>query len=142
MSQTDQQNGSIASNVDQYTDDLTNETTEAVQQIARTVDQAAQAADQALDLGDEVTNALDALSRGNRAAAIDAALSLLDDESGAEAREAVAALKATKHELERSWNELEDVADLLADAVSNVEDAAQKSAMFQRLADLFDERAN
>lgn len=123
--------------VQQYTAELDAETTDVVHQAVEVVNAAAQAAEETFDVVDDLLPVFDALSRGKRAKAIDAALAILSDETSQEAHEAVAALKATRREINRFMAEFEDLLTAVSDIAQDIENEVAHSDLLDTVSSWF-----
>lgn len=121
MSSTSSDND-IAALVNQYATEASDEAIQAVEAIEATVHEAADAADEVADVGGEVMDIVNELSAGDRMAAVNAAMDLFDNETGAEVEEAVDALTATADAGRAALEEVVDVAGVFADAEAAIED--------------------
>lgn len=108
--------------VSEFTSTVEPEVIDTVTAIDEAVDQAAVAADESMDVVMPVVDVVQSLTAGNRAVAIEAGISLLSDQTGDEAREAIGALKVLKADLATSIAEGRDVVREFDDAYAAVED--------------------
>lgn len=122
----DRDDSDIADAVDKRTDKAKTEVHEAVVSILGTVDAAATAADEGMDVALETKTVLRHLSAGKRMAAAEAAIEVLDDDTRAEADEALAAVRDVQHEADAAFGELVDVADVISDAAVDLSDGMMR----------------
>lgn len=108
--------------IDEYTDDVNDEAVDALEAVHKTVDQAGEAFDESADVGEEVYEILMNVNAGDRMAAVQAALGLLDDQTGKEAREAKDAIEAVGAHAQTALTEVRDLADVLAGGAQEISD--------------------
>lgn len=127
----------VSDDVEQYVKQLEPETQDVVQQAYDLVQSVANAADEVLDVVNDLMPIFDALARGKRAKAIDAAINLFSDETSQEAREAQAALEATQREANRLWAEMEELREEFMSVIDDVREEIEDSDIVDTVTDWF-----
>lgn len=136
MSSNNDATDDSSTDFDKFAAHLSDEATDALEQIQQTVESAEDAATESADVAGPVVDALGDLSRGDRAGAANTALLLLDDNTRKEVAEARAAILATVSEAEQAGDEAQDVIDMVAAQVSDVAAAIDANDLSERLSGL------
>lgn len=111
---------------DEYSEELSNESVEALESIQGTVQEAQEGSEEVADVFYEVDDILYSLTAGKRVEAAQTVVDAFDDETGKEIQEAVSASKGVLKSAEASLDEVRDVAEVLNDGLHEVDEELEK----------------